>query len=292
MTPQPTALFLINPRSGTRIGKQAPALQRQIADVAKQHGWQAEPVITEYKGHSIELTRQAVREGVARVVAVGGDGTINEIAQELRHTNTALGILPFGSGNGLARHFSISLKPEVALDQFFTREARPIDYGLANDIPFFCTSGVGFDAYVGDLFDKATRRGFSSYISITFKAYWQYKPVNYRINGEPKTLYTATFANASQYGNNAWIAPQANVADGQLDVNLTRPFPLTAAPRIFSQLFTKNLSKSPFVALFRTQQITLEADEPLLIHYDGEPRQLNTNRLTVMVVPGGIQVVY
>ena len=292
MTARQTALFLINPRSGTRTGKQAPALQRQIADAARQHGWEAEPVITQYKGHSIELVRQAVRDGIARVVAVGGDGTINEIAQELRHTNTALGILPFGSGNGLARHLGISLKPELALNQFFTGQAKPMDYGLANEIPFFCTSGVGFDAYVGNLFDKATRRGFSSYVSITFEAYWAYRPVQYCINGEPKTLYTATFANAAQYGNNAWIAPQANVADGQLDVNLTGPFPLTAAPRIFSQLFTKSLDKSKYVELFRARQITLEADEPLLIHYDGEPRQLNTNRLTVSIVPGGIRVVY
>ncbi len=291
MAAQPTALFLINPRSGTRTGRQAPALQRQIADAATQHGWQVEPIITQYKGHSIELTRKAVQEGVARVVAVGGDGTINEIAQELRHTNTALGILPFGSGNGLARHLGISLQPKLALNQFFTGHAKPMDYGFANEIPFFCTSGVGFDAYVGDLFDKATKRGFSSYVSITFKAYWAYRPVQYRINGEPKTLYTATFANASQYGNNAWIAPQAHVADGQLDINLTRPFPLTAAPRIFSQLFAKNLDKSGYVELFRTQQITLEADEPLLIHYDGEPRQLDTNRLTVSIVPGGIRVV-
>lgn len=292
MAAQPTALFLINPRSGTNTGKQAPALQRQITDAAKQHGWQVEPVITQYKGHSIELTKQAVRDGVGRVVAVGGDGTINEIAQELRHTNTALGILPFGSGNGLARHFGISLKPDIALNQFFAGEAKPMDYGLANNIPFFCTSGVGFDAYVGSLFDKTTKRGFSAYVRITFKAYWEYRPVQYRVNGEPKTLYTATFANAAQYGNNAWIAPQANVADGQLDVNLTRPFPLTAAPRIFSQLFTKSLDKSKYVELFRTRQITLEADKPLLIHYDGEPRQLDTNQLAVSIVPGGIQVVY
>lgn len=157
-------LFIINPISGTsRKGKIIKAIERRI-DAQR---FSVEFRYTEYAGHAVEIARQAAEDGVDIVVAVGGDGTVNEVARSLVHTNTALAIVPSGSGNGLARHLLIPMDIEKALDIINANVVTELDYGLINDKPFFCTCGVGFDAFISLKFAEAGSRGLKTYLEKT-----------------------------------------------------------------------------------------------------------------------------
>lgn len=249
-----------------------------------------EVLLTTHAGHATELAADAVKRGVNRVLTIGGDGTINEIAQALRRTSTALGIVPIGSGNGLARHLGVPLNPMKAIDRALSGRPVVIDSAEINEYPFFCTAGMGFEAYVAHEFAKAPIRGLPTYIRTAFRAFWAYKPQRYRIDGQEKALFSMTFANAGQFGNNAWMAPTANIADGKLEQCEIRPFPVQSAGMLTWRLFNKSLNQS---AYWRGRSITkavVEADEPLRIHADGEPLTLPTGRAEVRVLPGSLLV--
>ena len=202
--------FIINPKSGTQSKEQILHLLDEKLDKAK---YVQEVIYTEYAGHAVEIAAQKAKENVHAVVAIGGDGTINEIARSLVHTKTALGIIPCGSGNGLARHLQISMEPKKAIEIINEGIIDVIDYGKINEVPFFCTCGVGFDAFVSLKFAKAGRRGPLTYLEKTLLESLKYQPETYELETEDGTLKYKAFliacGNASQYGNNAYIAPQA-----------------------------------------------------------------------------------
>ncbi len=282
--------FIINPKSGTIDKKELPDIIGEEIDTT-----QYEPVVefTKYRGNGSELTVSFVKTGYYAVIAVGGDGTVNEIAQELRHSETALGIIPIGSGNGLARHLNIPMSFRKAIQALNHSEIINIDYGLVNEHPFFCTCGTGFDAYVSLEFAKGQKRGIMAYIEKMITGYFSYKPQNYHLQAEGIDLkskaFVLTFANASQWGNNAYIAPQASVQDGMLDISVMSNFPVIALPSIALQLFTKTIDKDLFMTTLRAREIKLIREESGPFHYDGEPYE-EGKEINVKIVPEGLKV--
>jgi YegS/Rv2252/BmrU family lipid kinase len=264
--------FIINPISGTHTKKQLPQL---IADVIDDDKFSYDIRQTAYAGHAAEMARQCADEGIDVVVAVGGDGTVNEVARSLVHTRTALGIIPCGSGNGLARHLCIPLDVRKALELINRCDIEDYDYGIINGLPFFCTCGMGFDAFISLKFAESGKRGPITYVENVLKEGLKYRPETYELIDESSTHRHKAFliacANASQYGNNAYIAPGATMKDGLMDVIIMEPFDTLDAPQIAADLFMKTLGNNSKIKTFRTKSIKIHRAAPGAIHYDGDP---------------------
>ena len=217
-------VFIVNPISGAQ---QKEVVLAQIVRAIDTTKYDYEIIKTAYAGHATQIAERAVSDGVDIVCAVGGDGTVNETAKALLHTNTALAIIPCGSGNGLARHLHIPIDPIRAAELIDEGRVQDIDYGMVDGKPFFCVCGVGFDAYISMKFADAGKRGAISYVENVLKSL-KYSPREYELEihngGEVRKVAYKAFliscANASQYGNNAYIAPQASVRDGVMDVTV------------------------------------------------------------------------
>ena len=281
--------FVVNPISGTKTKSRVAKLIRELLD--KQQ-FAPTVVTTEYAGHATQLAQQFALEGYYAVVAVGGDGTINEVASALVGTNTALGIVPNGSGNGFARHLDISTRMNRAIEMLNCSEVINVDYGLVNDIPFFSTFGVGFDAVVAHDFAESSR-GLKGYVQSIFKDIFQYKPETYHLQGEGIDLTTpaflVNFANAGQWGYDAYIAPKASVQDGWLDVAVVSEFSLMEAPGMALQLFAKNIDENLHMSTIRTKELTLVREHEGPAHIDGTPVQM-PEHLHVRIVEEGLKV--
>nr|WP_295929717.1 diacylglycerol kinase family protein [uncultured Dyadobacter sp.] len=285
-------LFILNPNSGTSIGRNSIAVREKIHSVAKKYAGTAQVLFTEEPAHATELVSKHMHsEKWKAIVAVGGDGTVNEIGKPLVGSGIPLGILPLGSGNGLARHLGLPLTLDAALTRLFEGKAATIDSAELNGIPFFCTAGMGFDAYVGHLFSKQKARGLATYVKVSFRAYWSYKPQPFKLNGANMRAFSLSFANAGQFGNNAWVAPQASLQDGLLDICTIKPFPQWYGTALAYGLFTKQLKQSRFIDYERATRAVVETETPPMIHYDGEPMQLDTNRIEVIIKPGSLHVI-
>jgi YegS/Rv2252/BmrU family lipid kinase len=282
--------FIINPISGTRTKENIPELIKEIIETNR-----FEPVIsyTECAGHATKIAKQMVKEGYSIVVAVGGDGTINEIARSLIHTNVALGIVPCGSGNGLARHLGVPLDVRGALELVNNHKVVEIDYGTANNIIFFCTCGVGFDAHIGHQFAQSKTRGFFTYLKSILREFIKYRAKKYKFktqgNKFSKKAFLVTFANASQYGNNAYIAPNADIQDGLLDVCILEPFPVYHALNIGVRLLSKKIEKSRFIEILQTNEVRIKRKKRDVFHFDGEPCIMK-KKITVKSIPKGLKV--
>jgi len=288
---QTTLLAIVNPLSGTVPLRQKQQLTDYLLKGAEAAGFYPEAVFTEHPGHATELAAQAVRRGVTRIITIGGDGTVNETARGILHSGTALGIVPLGSGNGLARHLGIPVTPRQAIDRVLNGRPVVIDSGKINEHLFFCTTGLGFDAYVAHQFARQPVRGLSTYIQTAYRAFWTYQPADYEVDGHPQTLFSLTVANAGQFGNNAWIAPKANVADGLLDVCQLKPFPRRSAGTLVWRLFNKTLDQSPFLVTQPQRIVTIKGAGSLPIHVDGEPVLLDSDTAVVQVVPSSLLVI-
>lgn len=287
------ALFIINPTSGTQSNQQ----RNQLLFWIEKHTsmlFQSEIVFTTHANHATQEAQRAVVQGFDYVIAAGGDGTVNEVAKALVNTPAALGIVPLGSGNGLARHLGISMSMEKAIRQLCTQKTISIDACSANQIPFFCTAGVGFDAYVAARFATYSSRGLQRYARVSLQSFLRYKAVDYIVELDDRQVqlpaFALTFANASQYGNNAYIAPQAKIDDGLIDVCLLSPFPKSLGPIIAARLFRGTLPQSSYSRTYSVQRAKITAPDKLLIHFDGEPLQLDTNELTISIQPRCLKV--
>ena len=285
------AVFVINLISGTSDKAAIPGLIDLYLDKEK---FEYEIAITQYAGHASEIAAKAKDDGVDVVVAVGGDGTVNEVARAIVHSDTALGIIPCGSGNGLARHLLLPLNVRKDIDVINRCEVRQLDYGIINDYPFFCTCGMGFDAFVSMKFAEAGKRGPITYVENVLREGLKYKPETYTIEDESGTLQYKAFliscANASQYGNNAYIAPQASMSDGLMDVIIMEPFDVFEAPQISIEMFSKTLDKNSKIKTFRTRHLHIHRDEPGVIHYDGDPVMTGAD-IDIELKPKGINII-
>ncbi|HDR88354.1 MAG TPA: diacylglycerol kinase family lipid kinase [Bacteroidetes bacterium] len=283
--------FVVNPAAGTSSKRNLPGLIKNYLDPGR-----FDPVVrfTEKPGHAREIAKEGVEQGVPLIYAVGGDGTVNEVAGALINTPAVLGILPMGSGNGLARHFRLPLMVRRSLKLLEKGKVVTMDYGMVNKIPFFCTAGVGFDAYVGKLFSEDPSRGGAVYVRKALEALFRYKPDDYTliINGKQLGIHAflVTFANASQYGNEAFIAPAADITDGLMDVVIFSSFPLIVAPALGIRLFTRMIDKSRFVQMIRCEKALLYGpSEKMVIHYDGETHQCG-REMEVEIVKAGLRI--
>ena len=282
----------MNPISGTRKKERVPQMAEELLDSNRYTHTFA---LTERPLHAIELARAAAEAGAAVVVAVGGDGTVNEVAAGILHSQTALGIIPFGSGNGLARHLGIPVNTSAAvqllneLDNTIT-----IDGALANGRPFFCTAGLGFDAHVGKLFAGGNTRGFGSYVRIAVQELVNFSPQRYTIEIDGRKFrrkcFVVTLANAGQYGNNAYISPEADIQDGLLDLCLMRPFPPLMALPMGLRLFQRTIHQSQYMEILRGQHIVISCSKSDSMHLDGEFIQMD-KVLEVKVIPQCLKVI-
>ena len=230
---------------------------------------------TERPGHATELARAAAQAGCRIVVAVGGDGTVNEVGQGLLgQPGAALGIVPRGSGNGLARHLRVPLGLPAALRRLRRPTFSRMDVGTINSRPFFCTAGLGFDAHVSQHFARAGSRGLSTYLRVTIREYGNFRPVPIEVETNDQTIvtdcYVLAFANASQYGNNAYIAPQANLRDGLLDMCLINALPPCRAVQVVLGMALGTMPRTGGAAYRHTRHATVRAAAPLGYHVDGD----------------------
>lgn len=263
--------FIINPISGTKSKKNIPHIIDTTLDKTK---FSYEIFISRHAGEITEIAEEKRKEGVDIIVAVGGDGTVNEVGRAIVHSNTALGIIPCGSGNGLARHLLLPMNVKKSIGIINECRIKQVDYGLVNDNPFFCTCGLGFDAYIAKQFKDAGRRGMITYVREIIQAGFTFRPEKVKTESEKETgetdIFLLTVANASQYGNNGWIAPSASTSDGLLDVVIMKPFKLTKAPVIAYDLLNKTIKLNPLVSTYRCRHIHIQREKPGVIHFDGD----------------------
>lgn len=291
MDPKKRIIFVVNPISGTH-GKEfiLKLIERELDTSKYEYSIRK----TEYAGHASEIAAQAAAEGIDIVVAIGGDGTINEIGRALIHTNTAMGIIPCGSGNGLARHLHIPMDPKGAINVLNGGRIKLIDYGIIDQHPFFCTCGVGFDAFVSLKFADSGKRGLLTYLENTLHESLTYQPETYEIENSTGTVRYKAFliacANASQYGNNAYIAPQASLTDGMMDITILEPFTVLDVPSLSIQLFTKTLDQNSRIKTMKDKSIIIHREKEGVFHFDGDP-MMGGKDLKVEIIHQGLQVV-
>ncbi|MFD2967313.1 diacylglycerol/lipid kinase family protein [Sphingobacterium bambusae] len=270
-------LFVVNPISG---GKKKTAFNKQILEVLDLEKFDPTFKITDHANHAFELGKAAIEEGYDAVVAVGGDGTINELGSAIMGTDMPLGIIPEGSGNGLALYLGIPLNESAAIRRINRFETVEVDTGEINGRHFFNIAGLGFDASVSDHFATENIRGPIGYLRSAVNVLSNFKPSTYTliIDGKKyqKEAFMISVANSPQYGNNAYIAPQASITDGILDVCVVQKFPLYLLPKMVFHLFTKSADQSDYVEILPGKSIRIVRDEKGPVHVDGEPVEMGT----------------
>lgn len=294
-------MLVINPISGSRAGENTAGQIKEEAckltwhDVdGHEHPYIVDARMTEYAGHARELAEEAARDGYYGIIACGGDGTVNEAATGVcGKKSIALGIIPLGSGNGLARHLGIPLTIPGAFKVIQEDRILESDYATANDRPFFCTFGVGFDAAVTDKFNKLPGRGLKTYIQAVFEEYLNYKSTKYTIiaNGYRITEEALLVAvcNASQYGNNAYIAPQASIKDGLLDITVIHHGNIFANTMAAIDILSGMVGKSATSTTFRASSLKIIRNSDGAVHFDGEAASLD-NEIDVVCHAGELRL--
>lgn len=275
-------LFIINPISGK--GKKAKIVQRLLAKGYKV-------VYTEYAGHAEVLAREATDD---IVVAVGGDGTVNEVARGIVGTEKALGIIPCGSGDGLARHLGLSHNIRKAIQTIEQGECKRMDIAEINGRPFFSVCGVGFDAVVSERFAKSGKRGVANYIKLGLNTWRNYSPEHYTITIDGEEHQTdsllITIGNSNQWGNNAKIAPLASCFDGLLEVTTVEKFSFWDLPLMAFRLMTGTLHKSRKIACYRGKDIYINRAAEGVAHADGD-WFIDSERLHIKILPSALKVI-
>ena len=283
-------MAIVNPISGTGGKGRIPGLIEQTIDKSR---FDIEIRFTQAPGHATELAREAIENELYGVLAVGGDGTVNEVATALRDTTTPLGVIPCGSGNGLARHLHIPMNTEQALRVINNDIIEAVDYGTVNDRPFFCTCGVGFDAQVSYKFANEDTRGLITYVRTTINQYFHYKAQDYVITIDGQQLHEHAFViaccNAAQYGNNAYVAPRASMKDGKIDMTIIHSFNLGEAALLGVRLFTSSIDRDRHVSIFRGHDIHIEREQEDVMHLDGEPLMMPAD-LHILCHPAALRV--
>ena len=270
-------LFVINPISGGKAKYNFPEKIDKYLDKTK---FEYECVFTEYHGHGSVLAAEAIKNGADILVAVGGDGTINEVASEVDGTDKLMGIIPFGSGNGLARSLGIPVGDVQAIRRINNFHVSKIDTGTFNGKKFFNMAGVGFDAQISSRFAENIKRGLINYIKIVFSEVSNYDCQDYHLNIDGKDYefkaFMISIANSSQYGNNAHISPFASLEDGLLDICIVKPFPLYIFPALALRMFRKNSHKSNYLEIIQGRKIIIARSHEAAVHLDGDPFSMGT----------------
>lgn len=282
--------FIVNPISGAGKGR---AVAAHLESWIEADGHNAEIRLSERPGHATELARKALQEEVTAVVAVGGDGTVNEVARALIGSPAALGVIPIGSGNGLARHLDLPLKPHAAYRHFWRAGNRLIDTGTVNDQPFVMLAGVGFDACVAREFARSTSRGLVHYARLVIGHFNRYPETTYRIslgNGpwQEREAFMLTLANGSQFGNDFLIAPKASVTDGFLDLCTLKKFSWWQTPGLARRMRNGSLPDSGLWDGVQIKELQLEGHDGW-VNIDGESAFME-GRLSFAIQPQSLWI--
>lgn len=288
-----TKVFLvINKFAGHH--KKIHEIKDDVIAFLQKNGCTVDYAMTQYCGHAKSITADALRRGFELIVAVGGDGTVNEVSQGLKGTGGKMGIIPIGSGNGLARELGISLNVTKSTRTLLEGKIRQIDVCSVNDQPFLCTCGIGFDAQIAWRMNQSASRGFLRYIQLTVRESLRFKPFKMKMNVDgtirEEKVFMVTFANISQFGNHAYIAPKAKINDGLVDMIVIKPFHKIWLPVLGILLFTPVLPVLPFVECFKIKKAVLLGADTTLVHYDGETDQLSSPSV-ITVDPATLPVI-
>lgn len=285
------ARFIYNPRSG--YNRRNPRLLEYAKRFIATHDLDARLAPTERPRHATELALQALEDGCDLVVAIGGDGTMNEVASALVGSPAVFGLIPCGSGNGLGRHLGLAGTTESAFQTLLDGKPRVIDTGSANGIRFFNTMGVGFDAEISDRFNRLSSRGLPAYIRTALSTILRFRRQAYIIRSENASIATDAFiisvANSDQYGNDCFIAPGASVDDGRLNLTVMKSIHVLNVVPMALRLFTKSIDQSSSVQRMVGTHFVIERPAPGLIHTDGETHMTDA-RVDVTIHPRSLRI--
>ncbi len=296
LTPPVDIAIVINPVSGGRASAGRGRARAELAAaMLEEAGARGEICVTERAGHAYELARAALTHGATRVVAWGGDGTVNEVGRALLFSPCALGIVPAGSGNGLALALGTPRRPADALRHAIGAATARIDVGEIAGHVFLNIAGLGFDAHVAHAFGRhGGARGFQRYARVVSREIFGYAPSTYRVQIEGETTehraFLLSIANGPQWGNGARIAPGARLDDGLLDIVVAEVPSALAAVLQIPRLFTGTIDKAAGVFTRRAPSLTIAVEGPCCLHVDGEPVTCDTREMRVRIYPAALRV--
>ena len=285
-------LFIVNPISGHHDKSNFPSIVEKLIDKDK---YDYTITLTEYGGHAVELTKQAIENQYDIIVAVGGDGTINEVATTMIGASQTFAIVPYGSGNGLARHLHLPLKPDKVITEVINKGVKSkIDTAAMNGVPYISIAGVGFDAIIADFFAQDPHRGIKTYVKLVTKEYLHFQPKKYHlildgkeeIDCEP---FFISFANSNQFGSNAVVSPTASLNDGLLDVCIFKKPNMLQVPYVATRLLTKKIDRTHFVDIHKAQKIQVIRENDEIANIDGEAVMMPKD-ITVEINPLSLNI--
>lgn len=285
-------LYIINPVSGTKK-------RRNIEQIIKKHTdfeqFDINIAKTEYAGHAFEVAKKAVTDKINVVIAVGGDGTVNEVGRALAGTDVIMGIIPKGSGNGLARFLNMPRKIKKSVNIINRLNYETMDTIRINEFEYLNVAGIGFDAHIAHLFAKSAKRGFQSYAKLVLKEFQKYKVQNYQLKIDNRIIdaqnvFMLSFANSSQFGNDAHIAPTAKINDGLIDVCILKKFPDFRSLEIIFRLYSRGLIKSRYYTIYKAKKIELTHQNNIIGHVDGEPVNFGKN-IKLEIIEGSLKMI-
>jgi diacylglycerol kinase (ATP) len=284
-------VFIINPVSGLGRQKKAEAAIRKYLDLSL-FSYKIE--YTHYAHHAVEIARDASMKGNDIVIAIGGDGSANDVACGLVNSETVMGLIPVGSGNGLARHLKIPISLKKSIEIINKQKISRIDTATLNDKLFISIAGLGFDALIAEEFAKCSKRGFWSYIKTGFKQFKNYKHLTYNIRFDEKeisrTALLVSFANSDQFGYNARIAPTATINDGFIDLCIIKPVSFFGAALMAPKLFHKKLDTSKHVEFYKITEAKITVSENVSCHIDGDPVE-RMNSVHLKIFPQSLNLI-
>jgi YegS/Rv2252/BmrU family lipid kinase len=286
-------IIIANPVSGARH-LNPDEFRTAVSRMLDTRQFNYEIHLTLRAGHAGDIARNGLNKGVSLFLVAGGDGTINEVAAVLKGTDATMGILPGGSGNGLAHHLGIPIQLHEALSVFNQQCIERIDTCTVNGKLFVSIAGIGFDARVARQFAKNDKRGFLTYAKIVFHEYYNYKPRKFKLIFNGKTLslkaFFISFANSSQFGYNTRIAPSASLTDGLIDICVVQKPPIRALPSVAHQLFRRKAERSKYLKIYQADSLVVKRMKGRTVNIDGEPVKMD-RELLIKVAPSSLNIV-
>ena len=285
-------LFIVNPISGHHDKSKFPSMVDELIDKDK---YEYTITLTEYAGHAAELTKKAIEDQYDIIVAVGGDGTINEVATNIIGARQTFAIVPYGSGNGLARHMHLPLKPKKVITEVINKGVKSkIDTATMNGVPYISIAGVGFDAIIADYFAKDPSRGIKTYVKLVTERYFKFKPEKYHLILDDKEELDCeplfiSFANSNQFGSNAVVSPNASLNDGLLDVCIFKKPSFIQVPWIAERLLTSKIDHTKIVDIHKASKIQVIRKKEDIANVDGEAVMMAKD-ITVEILPLSLNV--
>lgn len=286
-------IFIVNPKAGI-TPKSKVVIELLAGNIVPSSRFIPEVVFTERAGHATEIAKDAIERGFDIVVASGGDGTVNEVACAMVNTGIPMGILPAGSGNGLARCLGISMSYALALRTIIRGNTKLMDVATVNDMLYTSIAGIGFDAHVAQKFSEKFIRGMISYMQIILQEFSAYKPQTYKLTIDgvsmEKHALMIIFANSNQFGFNTRIAPDAKVDDGLLDICVFKKMPVSQLLNVGYHMMRGTPAKSGYAEYFKGKEITIENIADSLMNIDGEPKLIDTP-INISIKPLALRVI-